>query len=100
MAYEHEASRLRNLARGRALIWFTRHGEVERKQDKIEKIDVSNMLKRCSVTLTEINKKSGEEEWRAEGTDSDGRAITAVVVADEGACEIKVVTAWAKKGGG
>jgi hypothetical protein len=98
MAHEHEAGRLRNLARaGRVLIWFTGHGGEERQNDDIPKIEVVNMLKRCSVTLVEVNNKSGEEEWRAEGKDGDGRGITAVVVVDEDALEIKVVTTWAKK---
>jgi hypothetical protein len=56
------------------------------------------MLKRCVVTRVEINAKSGEEEWRAEGKDGDGRGLTAIVVLDERADppEIKVVTTWAK----
>jgi hypothetical protein len=98
MAHEHEASRVRSLARDRrVLVWFTGHGGEERQNDDIPKIDVVNMLKRCSVTRVEVNNKSGEEEWRAEGKDSDGRGITAVVVLDEDALEIKVVTTWAKK---
>lgn len=55
------------------------------------------MLCRCLVTLVENNRDNGEEEWRAEGTDSDGRKITAVVVVYENAGEIKVVTTWANK---
>ena len=97
MAYEHEAGRLRSLARDwRTLIWFTGHGGEERQKDDIPRIDVVNMLKRCGVTNVEFKAKTGEEEWRAEGKDSDGRGITAIVVADEGALEIKVVTTWAK----
>jgi len=98
MSFEHEAGRLRKLAKDRrVLIFCTTHAENERKKDNIEKIDIANMLCRCSVTLVETNNVNGEEEWRAEGTDSDGRKITAVIVAYEDVPEIKVVTTWAKK---
>lgn len=96
MPFENEAGRLRRAAR-RGTVFFTDHAEVERKKDSIEKIDIVNMLGRCSVTLIETNKDNGEEEWRGEGTDSDGRKITAVVVVYENVSEIKVVTAWANK---
>ncbi len=96
MAFEHEAGQLRRIAR-RATVFYTDHGDRERKNDHIEKIDIANMLGRCSVTLIETNKESGEQEWRAEGTDSDGRKITAVVVVYDKVAEIKVVTAWANK---
>lgn len=98
MSHLHEAGRLRRAARDpRTLIWFTGHGGQERLNDGISKIDVTNMLGRCLVTLVEIAKDSGEEEWRAEGTDIDGRKITAVVVMNEEAKEIRIVTAWANK---
>jgi hypothetical protein len=96
MPFEHEAGRLRRIAR-RGTVFFTDHAEIERKKDGIEKLDVVNMLGRCSVSLVETNKENGEEEWRAEGTDNDGRRITAVVVAYEGYAEVKVVTTWANK---
>ncbi|MCP3397153.1 hypothetical protein [Bradyrhizobium sp. CCGB20] len=96
MAFEHEAGRLRRIAR-RGTVFFTDHAEIERKKDDIEKIDVVNMLGRCTVSLVETNKENGEEEWRAEGTDNDGRRITAVVVAYEDVAEVKVVTTWANK---
>ena len=69
----------------------------ERKNDGIAKLDVHNMLKRCSVTNVEDT--DGEEGWRAEGTDIDGRRIIAIVVAyeDEEFPEIKIITTWAKK---
>jgi len=96
MPFEHEAGQLRRVAR-RATVFYTDHAEIERKKDGIEKIDIANMLCRCTVTLVENNKDNGEEEWRAEGTDSDGRKIAAVVVVYENADDIKVVTAWANK---
>jgi hypothetical protein len=96
MPFEHEASRLRRIAR-RGTVFFTDHAEVERKKDGIEKIEVINMLGRCTISLVETNKDNGEEEWRAEGTDSDGRKITAVVVVYEDVAEVKVVTTWANK---
>ena len=39
-----------------------------------------NMLQRCTLTLIEHKQ---EEEWRAEGKDNDGRAITVVMVVYE-----------------
>lgn len=96
MPFEHEASTLRRVAR-RGTVFYTKHADQERQSDAIEKIDIANMLCRCSVTLIETNKSNGEEELRAEGTDSDGRKITAVVVVYEDAGEIKVVTTWANK---
>lgn len=96
MPFEHEAGRLRRIAR-RGTVFFTVHAEIERKKDAIEKIDVVNMLGRCTISLVETNKDNGEEEWRAEGSDSDGRKITAVVVAYEDVAEVKIVTTWANK---
>ena len=96
MAFEHEAGQLRRVAR-RATIFFTSHADDERLKDQIEKVEVANMLCRCTISLIETNKDNGEDEWRAEGTDSDGRKITAVVVVYEKVGEIKVVTAWANK---
>jgi hypothetical protein len=96
MAFENEASRLRKLAQNpNVLFIWTNHAEVEREKDSIAKIDVENMARRCSVSLVE--NKRGEEEWRAEGTDIDGRRIAAVVVADERNVQIKVITTWARK---
>jgi hypothetical protein len=96
MPFEHEAGRLRRIAR-RGTVFFTDHAEIERKKDAIEKIDVVNMLGRCTISLVETNKDNGEEEWRAEGSDSDGRKITAVVVAYEDVAEVKIITTWANK---
>jgi uncharacterized protein DUF4258 len=96
MSFEHEAGCLRKAAR-RGTIFFTDHAEKERKKDQIEKLDVANMLCRCSISLVETNKENGEEEWRAEGRDNDGRRITAVVVVYEEVSEIKIITTWANK---
>jgi hypothetical protein len=66
----------------------------KRKKDRIAKIDVQNMLKRCRVSNVEDT--GGEEGWRAEGTDIDGRRIVAIVVPyEDDPPEIKVVTTWA-----
>ena len=76
MPFEHECGRLRRLARDRrTVIFYTGHGGQERDKDSISRLDVTNMLGRCMVTLVEVNAESGEEEWRAEGTDTDGRKI-------------------------
>lgn len=98
MAFEHEASRLRTLARNpEVLVWWQDHADDERSKDGISKLDVQNMLKRCSVS--NVENTDGEETYRAEGKDIDGRPITAIVVAYEDAPpEIKVITCWAKKG--
>jgi hypothetical protein len=98
MSYDNEATRLRKLSRNpNVLFWWTDHAEKERQKDSIAKIDVHNMLKRCSVSNVEDT--DGEEGWRAEGTDIDARRIAAIVVAYEDAAspEIKIVTTWAKK---
>jgi Domain of unknown function (DUF4258) len=96
MPFEHEAASLRKAAR-RGTIFFTNHAEKERKKDQIEKLDITNMLCRCSISLIETNKENGEEEWRAEGTDNDGRKITAVVVVYDDVSEVKIITTWANK---
>jgi hypothetical protein len=97
MAFEDEASRLRKLARRPdVLVWWTDHAEVERLKDSIAKLDVHNILKRCSVS--KVEETEGELCWRAEGTDIDNRRIVAEVVAyEDDPAEIKVVTTWARK---
>ena len=78
------------------LFWWTDHAEKERQNDNIAKIDVHNMLKRCSVSNVEDT--DGEEGWKAEGSDVDGRSIVAIVVPyeDNASPEIKIVTIWAR----
>ena len=97
MAFENEASRLRKLARrSDVTVWWVNHAEDERNKDSIAKLDVYNMLKRCRVS--KVEETDGEECWRAEGTDVDGRGITAEVVANEDdPPEIKIITTWAHK---
>jgi len=53
------------------------------------------MLRRCWVSLSEI--RGREMTHRAEGADSAGRPITAVVVMYEEEPAIKVITGWAGK---
>ena len=79
------------------LFGWTSHADVERQKDKIAKLDVHNMLKRCLVSNVEVT--DGEETWRAEGKDIDGRSIAAIVVAyeDDNNPEIKILTTWEKK---
>ena len=92
--FEHEAARLRALASAkRVRIRWRQHAVEEATKDGIAKIDVENMLRRCSVSWVEHSK--GEETWRAEGTDIDGRKITAVAVPYEDMIVIKVITCWA-----
>jgi hypothetical protein len=81
------------MARDReVMLVFTTHALQEMKKDGIVKLDIANMLKRCSVT--KVEESGGEETWRAEGTDNDGNKITAVVVAYESIIKVKVITAW------
>lgn len=97
MTCENEASRLRTLARrGDVTVWWSDHADVERNKDGIAKIDVHNMLKRCVVS--NVEDADGEECWRAEGSDIDGRRIAAIVVAyEDDPPEIKIITTWAHK---
>lgn len=97
MAFENEAARLRQLARNPDVtVWWTEHAEIERGKDDIAKLDVQSMLKRCQVTNVEDT--DGEEGWRAEGSDIDGRRIAAIIVAyEDDPPEIKIVTTWAYK---
>jgi len=54
------------MARDReVLLVFTTHALEEMKKDGIVKLDIANMLKRCSVT--KVEETGGEETWRAEG---------------------------------
>lgn len=91
--FEPEASKLREMIRRRARIAFRAHALVEMKKDGIARPDVEAMLGRCKVTLIEDRK--GEETWRAEGADFDGRRIVAIVVCKEEEPEVKVITSWA-----
>lgn len=92
--FEHEAGRIRALTKeAETRVWFKRHALEEMKNDGIYRIDVENMLRSCRVTLVEESK--GEDTWRCEGKDSEGREIAAVVVPYEDDLSIKVITAWA-----
>lgn len=94
--FEHEAGRLRTLAKSPDCdIWLKSHARDEMKKDGIARLDIEEMLCRCRVTLVE--QSGGDETWRAEGKDFDGRTIVAVVVVDEPAEQIRVITAWAAK---
>ena len=89
-------AQLRSLMKSGASVWYTRHASKEElPADNIAKIDVENMLRRCIVTL--IEERGDEVTWRAEGKDSDGRSITAVVVPYLDTNSIKVITGWAGK---
>jgi hypothetical protein len=84
---------LRTLASDPRVIFDYRdHALVEMGNDDLYRIDVENMLRRCRVTLVEDI--DGEETWRAEGTDIDGRPIAAVIVPYEETIEVKIITAW------
>ncbi len=92
--FEAEASALRKLARAIGTRFaFRKHALAEYAKDKVSRIDVEVMLGRCRITLIEDRK--GEETWRAEGADCDGRTIVAVVVCKAEESEIKIITGWA-----
>ena len=93
---EEEAARLRAMARHTSVRFrYTRHAEAELRKDSIARLHVENMLRRCRVTLSEY--KGCELTHRTEGTDGDNRPIAAVVVMNEEAVVIKVITGWALK---
>ena len=96
-AFDDQSSRLRELASSGARVFFTEHALDEMAADKMARIDVEEML--CDCTVTRVADSHGEESWRAEGEDFDGRPITAVVVPYEKASPpyIKVITSWVKK---
>ena len=91
--FEPQASTLREMVRKGARIAFRAHALAEMEKDGIVRLDVEAILGRCKVTL--IEDRRGEETWRAEGVDCDGRRIVAVVVWKSEEFEIKVITSWA-----
>jgi hypothetical protein len=95
--FDDERSRLCDLASSGARVFFTAHAVDEMAADSIARLDVEEML--CTCTVTRVADSKGEESWRAEGEDFDGRVIVAVVVPYESANPpyIKIVTAWVKK---
>ncbi|WP_292234284.1 DUF4258 domain-containing protein [Mesorhizobium sp.] len=95
MAFENECGRLRRLARSGARVRYTNHALEEMEKDRIFRIDVENMLPRCQVTKVEPT--GFDETWRAEGRDSNGRLLVAVVVAEEEIRVIRVITSWIRK---
>lgn len=96
-SFEDEGSRLCDLASSGARVFFTSHALKEMADDSIARLDVEEML--CTCTVTRVADSQGEQSWRAEGEDFDGRPITAVVVPYESANPpyIKIITAWVKK---
>jgi Domain of unknown function (DUF4258) len=96
MAFENEASTLRRLAKKSDVIFVYRpHAEKAMKDDGLYKIDVENMLRRCSVVNVEDSE--GEEAWRAYGSDGDGRKFFVIVVPYEEYPSIKVITVFIEK---
>jgi hypothetical protein len=62
-------------------------------------IDDGSLLHLPGLPLDLLQHNSAEKMWMVEGTDIDGRRITAIVVAyeDEEYPEIKIITTWANK---
>lgn len=90
-------SRLRSLASSGARVLILPHTIKAMKDDSLYRADVEDML--CACRVTQVEDSGGEETWRAEGVDFDGRPIAAIVVAyeDENPPSIKVITCWVKK---
>jgi hypothetical protein len=96
MPFESEAGRLRRLAQSSEVVFVYRpHAEKEMANDNLFKIDVENMLRRCSVVNVEDSE--GEEAWRAYGSDGDGRKFFAIVVPYEDDPSVKVITVFVEK---
>ena len=96
MPFENEASTLRRLAQNSDVVFVYRpHAEKAMKDDGLYKIDVENMLRRCSVVNAEDSE--GEEAWRAYGSDGDGRIFFVIVVPYEEDPSIKVITVFIEK---
>lgn len=95
--FDDESERLRSLASSGARVFFRDHAVKEAVNDGLARIDVEEML--CVCTVTRVGESQGEESWRAEGEDFDGRTVVAVVVPYETASPayIKVITCWVKK---
>jgi hypothetical protein len=96
MPFESEASRLRRLAKNSEVVFVYRpHAEKAMKDDELYKIDVENMLRRCSVANVEDS--DGEEAWRAYGSDGNGRKFFTIVVPYEDDLSVKVITVFVEK---
>ena len=65
------------------------------KDDDLYKIDVENMLRRCSIA--NVEESDGEETWRAYGSDGDGRKFFAIVVPYEDDPSVKVITVFLER---
>ncbi len=90
--YVGETQTLRRTANHpRCRFRFTTHALEEMKVDGWSVPDVEFALMNGQVVLQESKK---DILWRVEGTDIDGRALTAIVAVFEMAIEIKVVTAF------
>jgi hypothetical protein len=96
MPFEHEASALRRLAQDSEVVFVYRpHAQKAMKDDDLYKIDVENMLRRCSVVNVEDSE--GEVAWRAYGSDGDGRKFFVIVVPYADDPSIKVITVFIEK---
>lgn len=96
MPFVNEASTLRRLAQNGEIVFVYRpHALSAMKDDDLFKIDVENMLRRCSVVNVEDSE--GEVAWRAYGSDGDGRKFFAIVVPYEEDPSIKVITVFVEK---
>jgi len=78
-------------------VHITPHALNAAADDDVARIDLEDML--CECTVIRRDESHGEEAWRVEGDDFDGRTIVAIVVPYETAKPpyLKVITCWVKK---
>lgn len=90
---KHMAAVIRKLANaGECTFSFRKHAEDRLIERGLAKFDAINILKRCSVEASGVDK--GEMTWRCVGTDADGARWVIVVVPYETQCRIKVITCF------
>ena len=90
-SYSGETARLRRLVREmKALIFFSRHALERMMEHQVSKLEVERILSRCPVVRVEPGLRG--VTWNVQGTDSRERLLEVVIVVNEHAVEIKVVT--------
>ena len=94
--FHDEGRRLRALAcRDGVTVAFGPHAEREMRKDRLTRVDVLSILRRCSVIGCELHLL--EWRWTASGRTCDGELVEIVCVIEEEKIRIDVVTVWKKK---
>jgi hypothetical protein len=93
VVFHDEARRLRTLANNYSVaVAFSPHAEKEMRKDRIDRVDISSILKRCSVIGCELY--ALEWRWTATGRTCDGENIEIVCIPKEDLIRIDVITVW------